>query len=279
MERTMKRYVKLFLSVTFAVCLCVLLYRAYDGWKSAGANEEALQIAGMSGEPERPDPLSEEPEQPDSPSEEPGLLPAESLPEEAAHLARLNLAALQAVNEDVIGWLEIPGTEISYPVLQGPDNEFYLGHNWKREPSRSGSVFLEQTNSRDLTGFHLIVYAHRKRDGTMFGSLKYYSEPEYCRQHPAIYLVSEDSVRRYEVFAAYKAGVTSMVYRLDLEERGLEEEFLDFCLESSEIDTGVVPEPDNQVLTLSTCTGQGYSSRWVVQGTLRGQYARASAGD
>lgn len=273
----MKRYVKLLLSLALAVSLGVLLYRAYDGWKCARANEEALQIAGLSGEPEQPDSMLEEPEllPGESLPEESELLPAESLPEEAVHLGRADLAALQAVNGDVVGWLEIPGTEISYPVLQGADNQFYLNHTWKRELSRSGSVFLEQTNSRDLTGFHLIAYAHRMRDGTMFGSLKHYSDPEYCRQHPSIYLVSEDSVRRYEIFAAYKAGVTSMVYRLDLEEHGLEEEFLRFCLESSEIDTGVVPEPGAQVLTLSTCTGQGYSARWVVQGTLSGQYARA----
>lgn len=265
----MKRYVKLFLGLVLAISLGVLLYRVYDGLKSAKVNEEALQIAGLSGVPEQSEPLPEEPE----------LLPEESLPEEAAHLARSNLAALQAVNEDVVGWLEIPGTELSYPVLQGADNRFYLTHNWKREFSSSGSVFLEQTNSRDLTDFHLIAYAHRMRNDTMFGSLKHYSDPEYCRQHPNIYLVSEDGVRRYEIFAAYRAGVTSMVYQLDLKERGLEEEFLRFCLESSETDTGVVPEPGAQVLTLSTCTGQGYSSRWVVQGTLSGQYARAPAED
>lgn len=268
----MKRYVTVFLSLALAVSLGVLLYRAYDGWKSARANEEALQIAGLSKEPERP----EQPE-PERPEKDPELLPAESLPEEAAHLAKADLAALRAANEDAVGWLEIPGTELSYPVLQGADNQFYLTHNWKREPSRSGSVFLEQTNSRDLSGFHLIAYAHRMRSGAMFGSLKHYSDPEYLRQHPSIYLVSEDSVRRYEIFAAYKAGVTSMVYRLDLEERGLEEEFLRFCLESSEIDAGVVPEPGAQVLTLSTCTGRGYSSRWVVQGTLSGRYERAPA--
>lgn len=89
----MKRYVKLFLGLVLAISLGVLLYRAYDGLKSARVNEEALQIAGLSGVPEQSEPLPEEPE----------LLPEEALPEEAAHLARSNLAALRAVNEDVVG--------------------------------------------------------------------------------------------------------------------------------------------------------------------------------
>ena len=57
------------------------------------------------------------------------------------------------------------------------------------------------------------------------------------------------------------------------EESGLEEEFIRSCLENSEIETGVIPEPGSQVLTLSTCTGQGYDTRWVVQGVLACRYA------
>lgn len=254
-----RRYLRGFLALALAVSLGVLLYRAYDGWRGARANEEALRTAGLDEvqKAERPETLPEN---------------AETLPEEAARLAETDLAALREVNGDIVGWLEIPGTGLSYPVAQGTDNQFYLSHNWKKEPSGGGAVFLEQTNGRDLEDFHLIVYGHRMRDGSMFGSLKHYGDPEYRRQHPDIYLVSEDGVRRYEIFAAYEAGVTGLVYRLDLEESGLEEEFLRSCLENSVIDTGVVPEAGDQVLTLSTCTGRGYGARWVVQGTLRGRY-------
>ena len=62
------------------------------------------------------------------------------------------------------------------------------------------------------------------------------------------------------------------MYRLDLEESGLEEDFIRSCLANSEIETGVEPEAGAQVLTLSTCTGEGYESRWVVQGVLAQVY-------
>lgn len=260
-----RQHIKLILSLILAVSLGAVLYRGYDDWKGTQASTEAFQTAGITKAPP--------PERP--PAEEPAPELPEPLPEEAAHLAEVDLSALQAVNEDVVGWLEIPGTELSYPVVQGSDNQFYLTHNWKKERSGGGSVFLEQTNSRDLTGFHLIAYAHRMRNDTMFGTLKYYSDPDFCREHPSIYLVAEDGVRRYDIFSAHRASVTGLVYRLDLEESGLEEEFIRTCLDNSVIDTGVVPEPGAQVLTLSTCTGQGYESRWVVQGVLSQRYELA----
>lgn len=261
--KKMKRYIRIILWLALAVGLVGTFYRIYDDGNALIDRAEAARIAGLN-EPDQPEGGQSLPPE-DEPSEEP-------LPEEAARLAGLDLAALQAVNEDIVGWIEIPGTELSYPLVQGSDNRFYLSHNWKKEASSAGSVFLEQTNSRDLSGYHLIAYAHRMRSDAMFGTLKYYADPDFCRQHPSIYLVDRSAVRRYDIFAVHKAGVKGLVYRLDLEESGLEEEFIRDCLEASVIDTGVIPEAGAQVLTLSTCTERGYSSRWVVQGVLAAQY-------
>ena len=192
----------------------------------------------------------------------------EALPEEASFLADINLKALQEVNQDVLGWISVPGTKLSYPIVQGEDNNEYLYHNWKKEKSISGSIFMESTNRSDFSDFHTIIYGHRMRDRTMFGMLKDYQSLDFLREHPSIYLAYGDDICRYDIFAAYEAGVKSMVYRLDLEENGLEEEFLQFCRESSVLDTGVIPGPGAKILTLSTCTGRGHSTRWVVQGYL-----------
>lgn len=195
------------------------------------------------------------------------------LPEELSALAEIDLDALRAANEDVVGWIEIPGTELSYPLVQGSDNQYYLNHDWKREYSSGGAVFLEWTNRRDLSGFHTIAYAHRL---TMFRTLKEYRDAAFWEAHPSIYVVQDEEVSRYDIFSAEEVPVTGIVYRLDLEESQLEEAFLDACAEGSVIDTGLVPENDTKVLTLSTCTGNGHATRWVVHGALAARYSRQS---
>ena len=54
----------------------------------------------------------------------------------------LQVKTLQEENSDIIGWIEIEGTSINYPVLQGTDNEYYMTHNYKKEKSKNGSIFL-----------------------------------------------------------------------------------------------------------------------------------------
>ncbi len=198
--------------------------------------------------------------------------PSEALPEEAADLADIDLGALRAANEDVAGWIEIPGTELSYPLMQGTDNQFYLSHNWKGEASRGGSVFLEATSSPELTDLHTIVYGHRMRNGSMFATLKYYKTLDFWQEHPRVYIVLDDGVYRYDIFAAREAAVGGPVYRLDLEERGLGEAFIQDCIDGSVIDTGILPDTGDRLLTLSTCTGTGYATRWVVHAVLAQVY-------
>ena len=56
----------------------------------------------------------------------------------------LQVQELQKENPDVVGWIEIEGTNINYPVLQGTDNSYYMTHNYKKEEAKDGSIFLDK---------------------------------------------------------------------------------------------------------------------------------------
>ena len=103
------------------------------------------------------------------------------------------------------------------------------------------------------------------KNGSMFGSLKYYNDLSYLAEHPYVYIKTEEGVRQYEIFAAYEAPVRSCTYRLEFPDKAARQELIDFALQQSVIATGVVPETTDRIITLSTCTGQGYDARWVVQ--------------
>ena len=183
-------------------------------------------------------------------------------------IKKINLVALQEVNPDVVGWVLIPGTKVNYPIVQGTDNEHYLKVTWDGKPYAMGSIVLECTNAPDMTQFHTILYGHNMNDGSMFASLRSYSQEKYWKEHPYIYVANSEGYFRYEVFSSYQARVDSSTYALEFDPDWGPEYFIATILEKSKIHTGIVPEPTDRILTLSTCSG-GYSTRWVVHARLK----------
>lgn len=86
-----------------------------------------------------------------------------------------DLSGLFSQNSDCIGWLCIPDTQLSYPVMHTPDNpQKYLRRSFYGEYSQSGVPFLDWRCN--LQSDHLIVYGHNMKNGTMFSSLRNYTE-------------------------------------------------------------------------------------------------------
>jgi len=199
------------------------------------------------------------------------LTPVSAPQEKDPHMeeiAAIDLTALCRINADVAGWIRIPDTAIQYPLLKGQDNGFYLNHTWDGKKNAVGSIFFDKLCSEDLTDYHTIIYGHNMRDGSMFGELSSYSDPSFWQAHPYIYMATDTAVYRYEVFAAYKAGVNSKTYYLAFPKTEDREDFLDYIREKSVLQTGITPQTTDRILTLSTCTGVGYATRWVVHGRL-----------
>ena len=186
-------------------------------------------------------------------------------------LRAMDFTALREVNSDVLGWILIPGTVISYPLLQGDDNQYYLNHTWKKWTSAVGAIFLECNNSPDLSDFNTIVYGHRMNNGSMFASLKNYKTRSYWSAHPCVYITNDAGTHKYDIFAAYEVSTEGSTYQLGFSGNASKQAFLDECMSRSVIDTGIVPTVYDRILTLSTCTGRGHATRWVVQAVLRGE--------
>lgn len=189
----------------------------------------------------------------------------------AQALKDMDFSALRQQNPDVLGWILIPGTRVSYPVVRGTDNSYYLDHTWRGGKNSVGAIFMECRNSSDLSDFNTIIYGHRMNNRSMFGTLSQYKSRSYWQAHPYVYLTDDSGTHRYEIFAAGEVSVDSDVYRLGLRSDSSRQSFLDSCLALSALNTGVTPHTYDKVLTLSTCTGNGHATRWVVQAVCPGQ--------
>lgn len=95
----------------------------------------------------------------------------------------LSFQELQELNPDVFGWLEVYGTNISYPLLQGEDNDKYVHTDVMGNYSASGSLFLDYRNQPDFSDFNSIIYGHHMEKQAMFGELSQFLNDDYFKEH------------------------------------------------------------------------------------------------
>lgn len=193
-------------------------------------------------------------------------------------LRTMDLGALQAINSDCKGWILIANTTISYPLMQGTDNSYYLNHNYKKKANSAGAIFLDNRNATNLTDFNSIVYGHRMKNGTMFEPLKNYKSLSYWKKHPYIYItLPEGKTYQYTIFASYEASASGESYRTNFDgDMQAKQAFLDYAVGASSIKTAISVNAKDRILTLSTCTGHGYDTRLIIQAKLTSQDSFAS---
>ena len=190
-------------------------------------------------------------------------IPEESPAENEPAPAR-DLSELFAMNDNFVGWLCIPGTDINYPVMHTPDDpERYLRRNFHGEYSESGVPFLDFRCSLDSD--NLIIYGHNMMNGTMFAALQGYVQEDFCMAHPVVEFQTTDGCAEYRVFAAawvkssddwYKAVNLSSV-----------EDFnsaVEKIIGKALFQVGSSPGFGTQILTLSTCYDSANNGRLLV---------------
>lgn len=187
----------------------------------------------------------------------------------ANKMEKINLDALREHNEEVIGWIRIPGTKMDYPIMQTDNNEYYLSHAWNNVNSSTGAIFMECRSNPDFKDYNTIVYGHNMRSGAMFAVLRLYTSERNLKKWPNIYIRTDEGVFRYEIFSSFYAPLDSPVYGLSFNQTETKEKLLKYSKENSEIESEIEPALTDRILTLSTCTNTDDNLRWIVQARLK----------
>lgn len=184
----------------------------------------------------------------------------------------LQVEELKKENEDVVGWLQIEDSNINFPVLQGSDNEYYITHNYKKEKSKDGAIFLDKDYNWDIPSSNLLIYGHNNKNGNMFQELLNYKEESYYLKHPIIKFTTINEDSNYEIISVFlsrvyyknEKDVFRYYYFINANN---EEEYNNYVSESKKAslyDTGKTAKYGNQLLTLSTCEYSQEDGRFVV---------------
>ncbi len=180
---------------------------------------------------------------------------------------------LQKENQDIIGWLEIPDSDISYPVLQGEDNEYYMTHNYKKEYSKDGSLFLDKDYDWSIPSTNLLIYGHNNMSSTeMFVGLMKYKEESYYKDHKKIRFTTDKEDAEYEILSVFlsrvyyksETNVFRYYYFINAENEEQFNNYVNEAKKASLYDTGVTAEYGDQLLTLTTCSYHTTDGRLAV---------------
>ncbi len=157
-------------------------------------------------------------------------------------------------NDDIVGFIDIPDVGISYPILQGPDNDFYLYKSISKEYDIAGSLFIDMNNKPDFNDDNTVIYGHHLEINSMFTPLDQYRKQEFAQNHTTIYLSTRDELREYRIFSAYGIPADYAYRTLYFTNRDDVVPYFNQLMNNSEVS---LPQEnfssDNQIITLSTC--------------------------
>lgn len=160
---------------------------------------------------------------------------------------------IKKINNEVVGWLNIPNTNVNYPVLQHSNNSYYLNHSFDKTKNNAGWVFMDYRNSKTELENNTIIYGHNRLDGSMFGSLKNLTKKDYLdgKSH-VIYLSTPEHNYAFEIFSIYRIDTTDDYIKTEFKNNDYVD-WLELMKSRSIYDFKVDISEDDKIITLSTC--------------------------
>lgn len=198
--------------------------------------------------------------------EYPGTYTEDSRFQEIRHyFSNCDFSSLRTINSEIYAWIVIPGTNISYPICQHSDNDYYLMHTYSMEENRIGAIFLDYRVSNDFSDYNTVIFGHRLRDQTMFSALKTYREKDTWEKNPYIFICTpDDTIRVYKIYSAFAGDPDGISYNKKIKTDSDKQKFIDYTLRCAEYKTDIEPTIDDKFITLSTCIGTNHTHRMII---------------
>ncbi len=183
----------------------------------------------------------------------------------------VDIPSLQNINAEAYAWLEITGTDISFPVLQPAEDEyFYLSHNIYGKEDEDGCIYTEYYNNKDFGDPNTIIYGRNREE--RFGRLHQYKDRDFFDSHREVKIYLEDRVLTYQIFAAYTYDDRHLIATYDFWDQAVYSAYLEdiFAIRAMDafIDNSAPVSAEDKIITLSTGVTGEDDKRYLVQAVL-----------
>lgn len=171
-------------------------------------------------------------------------------------------------NNDMVGWIKIPGTAIDYPVVQTPDRpNYYLHRDFSGAEDYAGTLYVREKCDVNTPSDNVTIYGHNMANGTMFGPLHKYKEKQFWEANTLVQFDTLYERHTYEIFAVFRVSANGGFSYHTFDTAGDEaayDAFVSQCKALSFYDTGLTPKYGEKLITLSTCDRAIENGRLVV---------------
>ena len=178
--------------------------------------------------------------------------------------------ALKNINEDIIGWVYFTGLpQISYPILQAADNEYYVHRTFdlSSDTSKAGSIFMDYRMASDFSSPYSVIYGHNVRDGSMLSDMALLKDQKLYDEEPYFWILTPDGNYHYQIFSIFQCHRSADVFQEDFAAWGE-----DFSKWQSELQLRNIMQGNvhlkeyGHVVAFATCVPNSYD-RTIVCGT------------
>ena len=181
------------------------------------------------------------------------------------------LQTLKTINPDTVGWIELFGTNINYPVMQGSNDLEYLNKDIYGYNTMSGSIYLAAENESSWGDWYNMIYGHHMNSGAMFGDIEKYLDPDYFASHSEGILQTNDSDYSISVIACILTNAyEDLVYNVQDSAEERYPALYDYITKHS-VNQSELPEQLDgvQLLGMSTCTDAVTNGRIVLFASVK----------
>lgn len=177
---------------------------------------------------------------------------------------------LYAQHNDLVGWIQIPDTDVDYPVFQTKEKpDYYLNHNRNKKYSAWGEIYAREECDIFKPSDNIVLYGHHMKDGSMFASLDKFKKKAFWEDHQYFTFDTIYERHTYQIIAVFKtSGNYGQGYAYHIFNNAANEtEFNEFMAAVHSLqmyDTGLTAQYGDMLLTLSTCEYTLSNGRFVV---------------
>lgn len=240
--------------IIIAVLLLIMIASAISlvkEWMDAAAQrrlEESLAEAARQTETETEPPETEEETEAET---------------EAPYVSPIDFAPLLATNPDTIGWIRVPDTKIDYPIVQSPDNQYYLHKDFDGKDSVYGTIYLDADSKPDFSGWNNPIYGHHMKDGSMFKDVVKFKDQDFFENHRYFEIYTPERTIHLKTLGCYYSDSNGIVRKTSFKSQASFDKWVSERLAPCSF--AEVPEqPFDSMFVLVTCSYEKNDARTLL---------------